>query len=336
MSYRIAVTSSEKKEQGGKRHLDTKWADKGREAKVVQDGAKNRESKDKKMFSGCFLCQGPHRVKDCLRKQHLNAIMAKGSGDAEQGSSLQVSPMVLMNSQPGIPPEDPLGDDAFVQPMLGVIEVFVAVFALEPSEVFIDAFLSCRGILIEAIEDMVPNWDLNCGLEEMQLAALARCLYIWRAYLLDKKFVARTCVLHTHMYCTCNIRDEFNIYSRVLDEFDFELVYMTTWLRDFVEQVDELRINEALYDSSVSDPSESESEEEPWERLAIANILGNAMFEEGNEISEANEEPMEESEPWEESMADIIVISSDDEDEPMEESDVEMILAESSNDESMG
>ena len=60
------------------------------------------------------------------------------------------------------------------------------------------------------------------------------------------------------------------------------------------------------------------------------------MFEEGNEISEASEEPMEESEPWVESMADIIVISSDDEDEPMDESEVEVILAESSDDESMG
>ncbi|CAL9000421.1 unnamed protein product [Prunus brigantina] len=79
MDYRAAVTSSGKKEQGGKRHLDTKGADKGKEAKVVQDGAKSGESKDKKTFSGCFLCQGPHRVKDCPKKQNLNAIVKKGN-----------------------------------------------------------------------------------------------------------------------------------------------------------------------------------------------------------------------------------------------------------------
>ena len=110
-----------------------------------------------------------------------------------------VSPMILLNLLLVIPPEDPLGDDAIVQPVLEVIEVFVLVFALEPSEVVIDASLSHRGMLIEAIEDMVPNWDLDCGLEEMQLAALAHCLDTWRVYLLDRRFVARTCVLHSHV-----------------------------------------------------------------------------------------------------------------------------------------
>ncbi|KAH0987925.1 hypothetical protein GBA52_015102 [Prunus armeniaca] len=182
---------------------------------------------------------------------------------------------------------------------------------------------------------MVPNWDLDCGLEEMQLAALAHCLDTWRIYPLDRKFVARTCVLHSHMYCTGNIRDEFGIYLSVLDEFDFELVYMTTRHRDFVEQTDELMIDRAQSDSSDSNLSKSESEEEPWESSAVDSILRNAMFEKRNEISEAKDEPMEESEPWVESMAGIIVISSDDEDEPMEESEVEVILIESSDDESM-
>ncbi|CAL9006568.1 unnamed protein product, partial [Prunus brigantina] len=77
-----------------------------------------------------------------------------------------------------------------MQRVFEVIEVFVLVFALEPSEVFIDAYLSHRGMLIEAIEDMVPNWDLDCGLEEMQVAALAQCLNTWRVYLLDRRFVA--------------------------------------------------------------------------------------------------------------------------------------------------
>ena len=189
------------------------------------------------------------------------------------------SPMVLLNSLPAIPPEDPLGKDTIVQRVFEVIEVLVVVFAMDPSAVTIDAFLCQRGRVIEEIEDMIPNWDLNCGLEEMQLAALARCLDTWREYLLDRRFVARTVVVSSHMYCTGNIRDEFGIYLSVLDEFHFQLVYMTTRLRDFVEQMDELMIDGALYDSSVSDPSESESEEEPWVSSAIDSILRNAMFE---------------------------------------------------------
>ena len=189
------------------------------------------------------------------------------------------SPMVLLNSLPAIPPEDPKGEDTIMQRVFEVIEVLVVVFAMDPSEVTIDAFLFHRGRVIEEIEDMIPNWDLNCGLEEMQLAALARCLDTWREYLLDRRFVARTVVVSSHMYCTGNIRDEFGIYLSMLDEFHFQLVYMTTRLRDFVEQMDELIIDGAQYDSSVSDPSESESEEEPWVSSAIDSILRNAMFE---------------------------------------------------------
>ena len=129
------------------------------------------------------------------------------------------------------------------------------------------------------VEGMIPNWDLDCGLEDMELAALAHYLYTWRVYLLDRRFVARTVVLSSHMYSTDNIRDEFDIYLSVLDEFHFQLVYMTTRLRDFVEQMEELMIDGAQYDSSVSDPSESESEEEPWVSSAIDSILRNAMFE---------------------------------------------------------
>ena len=72
--------------------------------------------------------------------------------------------------------------------------------------------------------------------------------------------MARTVVLSSHMYSTGNIRDEFGIYLSVLDEFHFQIAYMTTRLRDFVEQMDGLMIDGGIYDSSVSDPSESESD----------------------------------------------------------------------------
>ncbi|VVA37924.1 PREDICTED: gag-asp_proteas domain-containing, partial [Prunus dulcis] len=64
----------------------------------------------------CFLCQGAHHVKDCLRWQNLNAIVTENEGGAKEGSNLQVSRMVLLNSLRVIPPEDPLGEDTIVQP----------------------------------------------------------------------------------------------------------------------------------------------------------------------------------------------------------------------------
>ena len=190
-----------------------------------------------------------------------DAVGGKLKEEESELSMVKVpSPMVLLNSLPAIPPEDPLGEDTIMQRVFEVIEVLVVVFAMDPSEVTIDAFLFQRGRVIGEIEDMIPNWDLDCGLEEMQLAALARCLYTWRVYLLDRRFVARTVVLSSHMYSTGNIRDEFGIYLSVLDEFHFQLAYMTTRLRDFVEQMDGLMIDGGIYDSSVSDPSESESD----------------------------------------------------------------------------
>ncbi|CAL8163030.1 unnamed protein product [Prunus armeniaca] len=50
MDYKAVVTSSGWKEEGGKRHLDNKLVDKGKETKVVQDGFRGKEHKDKKPF----------------------------------------------------------------------------------------------------------------------------------------------------------------------------------------------------------------------------------------------------------------------------------------------
>ncbi|PQP99051.1 hypothetical protein Pyn_25406 [Prunus yedoensis var. nudiflora] len=227
-----------RKSKVGRDIWTTRRLTKGRRPRLFKIVPKVKTTRTKKAFSGCFLCQGPHRVKDCPKKQNLNTIVVKRDGGAEECSNFQVSPMVLLNSLRVVPPEDPLDEDVLVQPVLEVIEVievFVDVFGMEPSEILIDASLVHGDMLIKAIENMVPNWDLNCGLEQMQLAALAYCLDTWRNYLLVRKFVARTCVLHNHMYCSSNIRDKFSIYLDVLDESDFELAYMTTRHKDFVE-----------------------------------------------------------------------------------------------------
>ncbi|KAL6293538.1 hypothetical protein ACE6H2_001680 [Prunus campanulata] len=86
--------------------------------------------------------------------------------------------------------------------------------------------------------------------------------------------------------------------------------------------------------SSASDPSKSESEDKPWVSSTIDSIIRDAMFGESGENPKAKEEPKKEDEPMVETLARIIVISSDDEEEPMEESEIKVILVESSEDES--
>ncbi|KAI5327274.1 hypothetical protein L3X38_026670 [Prunus dulcis] len=191
--------------------------------------------------------------------------------------------------------QDPLGDDAIEQPVLEVIEMFMDMFVMEPLEIFIDASL-VHG---------------------------------------DRKFVARTCVLHSHMYNTGTIRDDFSIYVDVLDEFDFELAYMSTRHRDFEEWFDELVANVAQYVSLASDPLKSESEDEPWVSSEIDSIIRDAMFRKSSENPDAKVEPQWKDEPMVESKAEIVMILSEEKQEPMEEPKIEVILFESSDDESM-
>ncbi|KAH0977234.1 hypothetical protein GBA52_026953 [Prunus armeniaca] len=137
----VKAFHNDKKKQGGKKHSNNRTVKKRKEIGIASDGAKGKKHNDKKKFSGCFLCQCAHRVKDCPRRKNLNAIVTERERGAKEGSNLQVSPMVLLNSLRVIPPEDLLGEDAIEQLVLEVIEVFVNVFVMEPLEIFIDASL---------------------------------------------------------------------------------------------------------------------------------------------------------------------------------------------------
>lgn len=89
-----------------------------------------------------------------------------------------------------------------MQSSLEMIEVFVDIFAMQHSKGFIDTNLLHGGIFLEVIKNMIPKWDLDYKLEEIQYVDLAHCLDVWRIYLLDRKFIARTYVLHNHIYNT--------------------------------------------------------------------------------------------------------------------------------------
>ncbi|CAL8083924.1 unnamed protein product [Prunus armeniaca] len=70
--------------------------------------------------------------------------------------------------------------------------------------------------------------------------------------------MARTCLLHSHMYITGTVREDFGIYVDVLEEFDFELAYMSMRYMDFKVRFDELMTNVTQSISSASDPSDED------------------------------------------------------------------------------
>lgn len=59
----------------------------------------------------------------------------------------------------------------------------------------------------------------------MSFDALVHWLDSQRIYLLDRRFVAKTCVLCNDLHNTRLIQLDFDIYIDVLGEFDFELDY---------------------------------------------------------------------------------------------------------------
>ncbi|CAL8134855.1 unnamed protein product [Prunus armeniaca] len=227
--------------------------------------------------------------------------------------------MVVLNALVLEPPEDSLGMDAIEKPALKVIKVFVDVFSMEPSEVFIDASLLHESMLVEGKENRIPNWDLNCGMEEMQYVALAHCLDTWRMYLSHCRFLERTCVMHNHIYIMGTICANLDIYIDVMEKFNFELSYVSLRHRDLENQFGEIMVEVEQFISLASDPSASELDEDSWVSMAIDSIVRDYMFAKGAENLEAKEEPQEMVKAKEEHME-----NSNEEVVRVEPSDVEM------------
>ena len=48
--------------------------------------------------SGCFICDGPHRARDCLKKEKLNALMAEDGEDSGVEVLTRANPLQLLNA----------------------------------------------------------------------------------------------------------------------------------------------------------------------------------------------------------------------------------------------
>lgn len=77
-----------------------------------QTKAKRRNLQEKKS-SGCFICDGPHRAKDCLRHEKLNALVKEVEGDsskplAGEVSEVRINSLQLLNNTKVAVGEEPV------------------------------------------------------------------------------------------------------------------------------------------------------------------------------------------------------------------------------------
>ena len=56
------------------------------------------QSKNGQKNMGCFICDGPHRVNDCPKREMLNAIVADGSREGSDSDITRVNPLQLLNA----------------------------------------------------------------------------------------------------------------------------------------------------------------------------------------------------------------------------------------------
>ena len=64
------------------------------QAKVGEKGTSSQTTRP----SGCFICNGPHRVRDCPKKKKLNALMAEDGEDSGAEVPTRANPLQLLNA----------------------------------------------------------------------------------------------------------------------------------------------------------------------------------------------------------------------------------------------
>ncbi|GAV91716.1 gag-asp_proteas domain-containing protein [Cephalotus follicularis] len=97
--------SGDKAKPKDKRDVVTKKDDDhaGKGKAKATDGLKEKKSSGK-----CFICDGPHRARDCPKREKLNAFVAQDDSGADSDSdvSARVAPIQLVSALRAIPPSD--------------------------------------------------------------------------------------------------------------------------------------------------------------------------------------------------------------------------------------
>ena len=84
------------KEKTGEKKSGFKKKKEGSKYKHKGDSSQTNGGKSNK---GCFICDGPHRAKDCPKREKLNAMVAEdGKGESDSEGPTRVNPLQLLNA----------------------------------------------------------------------------------------------------------------------------------------------------------------------------------------------------------------------------------------------
>ena len=97
VEYKMLANHLEKKSKG-----KAKFQKKDKQKKKAEKSGSTDKQTDKPSLSkgdadsDCFICNGPHRAKNCTKKEKLNAIMAEDADLSDEPT--QVNPLQLLNT----------------------------------------------------------------------------------------------------------------------------------------------------------------------------------------------------------------------------------------------
>ncbi|GAV78384.1 hypothetical protein CFOL_v3_21852 [Cephalotus follicularis] len=106
-----------KPKEKGKQNKDKGAGKKSNDPSGKGKAKASEDWKEKKANSGCFICEGPHRARDCPRRGALNAMIAQGEngGNAYSEAPTRVAPLQLINALRAVPPSGLLYVNTSVQ-----------------------------------------------------------------------------------------------------------------------------------------------------------------------------------------------------------------------------
>ncbi|CAL5371561.1 unnamed protein product [Camellia sinensis] len=104
LDYKLSkepTTETSKSKKKGKEKTGEKKSGfrKGKEGSKYKHKGDSSQTNGGKSNKGCFICDGPHRAKDCPKREKLNAMVAEdGKGESDSEGPTRVNPLQLLNA----------------------------------------------------------------------------------------------------------------------------------------------------------------------------------------------------------------------------------------------
>ncbi|KAL5825619.1 hypothetical protein ACOSQ3_021682 [Xanthoceras sorbifolium] len=103
VDFRISSSSpsvDKKKSVDGKKGKNKDWKKKadGKKKKDSEFTMGKDQNQNKSKMQGCFICNGPHRARDCPKKEKIYALISQDAGDSDDVGPSRVNPLQLLNT----------------------------------------------------------------------------------------------------------------------------------------------------------------------------------------------------------------------------------------------